>query len=185
MKLLLPLSLALLLTACATPEDRAAAHQRQLEKEARENFIALESARAQEPRARCANRPRRTARANLAPPPILPQTSAAQGRRHGLFVECPSPTRNEIGPLPCLRKAVRPRTRQEPRGLEPGRTRVGPPALPRPASPDLPMKMSHRCARMKHGSRESFPFLLRESPCPSVAPSNFGKPTKPAPIAVG
>ena len=43
MKSLLPLALAFLLAACATPEDKDAAHQRQLEKEARENFMALKA----------------------------------------------------------------------------------------------------------------------------------------------
>lgn len=38
------LALAILVTGCAfTPEDREAAHQRQLAKEARENFIALKA----------------------------------------------------------------------------------------------------------------------------------------------
>ena len=43
MKQFLPLSLALLLAACATPEDRTTVRQRQLEKEARENFMALKA----------------------------------------------------------------------------------------------------------------------------------------------
>jgi hypothetical protein len=44
MKYFPPVALAFLLTACAvTPEDQQAVHQRQLEKEARENFIALKS----------------------------------------------------------------------------------------------------------------------------------------------
>src|SRR5260370_35691998 len=44
MKFLFPLSIALLLAACVTtPEDKAIAHQVQLEKEARENFYALKA----------------------------------------------------------------------------------------------------------------------------------------------
>jgi hypothetical protein len=44
MKLLPSIALALLLAACATtPEDTVAANQRQLEKEARENFMALKA----------------------------------------------------------------------------------------------------------------------------------------------
>jgi DNA polymerase-3 subunit gamma/tau len=44
MKFFPPVALAFLLTACAvTPEDQQAAHQRQLEKQARENFIALKA----------------------------------------------------------------------------------------------------------------------------------------------
>jgi hypothetical protein len=44
MKHLSPLAAALLLASCAvTPEDQHAAHQRRLEKEARENFIALKA----------------------------------------------------------------------------------------------------------------------------------------------
>jgi hypothetical protein len=44
MKFFLPATLAILLAACAfTPEDKEAAHQRQLEKEARENFYALKA----------------------------------------------------------------------------------------------------------------------------------------------
>jgi hypothetical protein len=43
MKQFLPLALAALLAACVTPEDRTTVHQRQLEKEARENFMALKA----------------------------------------------------------------------------------------------------------------------------------------------
>ncbi len=44
MKYLLPLALTIVLTSCAiTPEDKQAAHQRKLEKEARENFIAMKA----------------------------------------------------------------------------------------------------------------------------------------------
>jgi len=44
MKQFCPLALAILVAGCAiTPQDREASHQRQLEKEARANFIALKS----------------------------------------------------------------------------------------------------------------------------------------------
>jgi hypothetical protein len=44
MKYLLPLALTIVLTSCAiTPEDQQAAHQRNLEKEARANFIAMKA----------------------------------------------------------------------------------------------------------------------------------------------
>jgi hypothetical protein len=44
MKYFPPLALCILLIGCAvTPEDKEAAHQRQLEKEARENFIAMKA----------------------------------------------------------------------------------------------------------------------------------------------
>ncbi|HSI12281.1 MAG TPA: hypothetical protein VK961_09570 [Chthoniobacter sp.] len=44
MKYLPPLALALVLTSCAiTPEDKQDAHQRKLQKEARENFIAMKA----------------------------------------------------------------------------------------------------------------------------------------------
>lgn len=44
MKYLHPFALAILLTACAvTPEDKVADHQRELQKEARANFIALKA----------------------------------------------------------------------------------------------------------------------------------------------
>ncbi|EDY19271.1 hypothetical protein CfE428DRAFT_3448 [Chthoniobacter flavus Ellin428] len=44
MKQFCPLALAILFAGCAiTPQDREASHQRQLEKEARANFIALKS----------------------------------------------------------------------------------------------------------------------------------------------
>jgi nitrous oxide reductase accessory protein NosL len=39
----LPLVIALLLAACSTPEDKATAHQRQLNEEARANFLALKA----------------------------------------------------------------------------------------------------------------------------------------------
>jgi hypothetical protein len=38
MKFLVPLTLVVFLAACSTPEDKEAAHQRQLEKEAKANF---------------------------------------------------------------------------------------------------------------------------------------------------
>ncbi|HEY3901155.1 MAG TPA: hypothetical protein VGM54_21270 [Chthoniobacter sp.] len=65
MKFLVPLTVVVLLTACSTPEDKEAAHQRQLEKEAKENFYAM--------RARLGTHP--------VPPPT--PTPAPQGR--GLF----------------------------------------------------------------------------------------------------
>ena len=44
MKYLPPLALAVVLTSCAiTPEDKQEAHQRKLQKEARENFIAMKA----------------------------------------------------------------------------------------------------------------------------------------------
>lgn len=44
MKYLTPLALAVVLTSCAIPpEDKQEAHQRKLEKEARENFIAMKA----------------------------------------------------------------------------------------------------------------------------------------------
>jgi hypothetical protein len=44
MKYLLPLALPIVLASCAiTPEDKQASHQRQLEKEARANFIAMKA----------------------------------------------------------------------------------------------------------------------------------------------
>lgn len=42
-KFLLPLALALILAACSTPEDKEAAHQRQLHEEARANFMAMKA----------------------------------------------------------------------------------------------------------------------------------------------
>ncbi len=70
MKLLLPLAFALFLTACVTPEDKNAAHQRQLEKEARENFMAL---KAQEHRTAPPAAPPQVARTESTNPAIHPQ----------------------------------------------------------------------------------------------------------------
>lgn len=66
MKRFLPISLAILLTACAiTPEDKQAAHQRELWKEAHDNFMAL---KAQEhPNRPPAPEQRVAAESNLAP----------------------------------------------------------------------------------------------------------------------
>jgi len=41
MKFFVPLTLVLLLTACAAPVDKETAHQQELEKEARKNFYTL------------------------------------------------------------------------------------------------------------------------------------------------
>jgi hypothetical protein len=65
MKFLAPLTLVVLLTACSTPEDKEAVHQRQLEKEARENFYAM--------------------RAQLGTHPVPPPTPTPAPDRGGLF----------------------------------------------------------------------------------------------------
>ena len=43
MKFFLPLTLAVLLAACATPQEKEVDHQQELEKEARKNFYALKA----------------------------------------------------------------------------------------------------------------------------------------------
>ena len=81
MKYFPPLALALLLSACAiplTPEDKEAAHQVQLQKEARANFLAL---KAQEHPGR---------------PPVLHDEAPTPAPKPGLFAfgggQAPAPT---------------------------------------------------------------------------------------------
>src|SRR5271163_110083 len=89
MKFFVSLTLVLLLAGCAAPEDKDAAHQRQLEKEARANFYAL---RAQlsthiQPEASPTPAPRRGLFAFLGP---RPADSASQSSDTG---EPPPPKR--------------------------------------------------------------------------------------------
>ncbi|MEP6672753.1 MAG: hypothetical protein ABJF10_26550 [Chthoniobacter sp.] len=96
MKYFPPLALALLLSACAiplTPEDREAAHQLQLQKEARENFIAL---KAQEHPGR---------------PPVLHDEAPAPAPKPGLFAfgggRQPAPTPAPVPHTKAERQALR------------------------------------------------------------------------------
>ena len=67
MKFLVPLTLVVVLTACSTPENKEASHQRQLEKEARKNFYAM--------------------RAQLGPAPAPTPTPAPEKGRLFAFVD--------------------------------------------------------------------------------------------------
>src|ERR1700744_2314965 len=88
MKLLLPLTLALFLAACAvpiTPEERADARQAQLEKEARENFYAL----------------KKQANPNYTPP-----SEATPKPAPGLFASAPRSARPNPTPVQRTQKVA-------------------------------------------------------------------------------
>ena len=105
MKYFSPFALALLLTACAvTPEDKEAAHQRQLAKEARENFIAMK-AQEHPDRPVVLHDEAPSAHPKAKPNARFPQRTAAAARARSR--PCPDPRSCSCSPSngPCNSRA--------------------------------------------------------------------------------
>jgi len=105
MKKFLPFSIALLLAACAVaPQDKEAAHQRQLWEQARANFLALGGRDRSQPPPPPAPRPtpapQVVAYQKPLPPPPKPATPAPQ----------PRIAAKPVAPTPRPRIAVKPAT---------------------------------------------------------------------------